>query len=139
MTIVSFSVPDRLLDELDDSMKKRGFASRSEVLRQAIRFLLAEYRSLDEIEGEIVATITIVYERAKKSGKTLSIQHQDQGSISTFLHTHVDGKNCIEVMVVRGSVESVKKITNAMKANEQVKQVKVTVISSVPTTTSPAG
>lgn len=130
MTIVSVSIPRRLLEELDGSVERRGFASRSEVVRQAIRFFMAEYRSLDEVEGEVTATITIVYERAMKNEKMLSIQHKHEGLISTFLHAHVDEDNCLEVMVVRGSVEGVRKLIEAMKADEQVKQVKVTIISS---------
>lgn len=117
-----------MLGNLDESIVKRGFTNRSEALRQAIRSFLAEYRSLDEIEGEVVATISTVYRRAGKDGRMLSIQHRHEGLILTFLHTHVDEKNCLEVMVVRGSTHDIRELVHAMKANEQVQQVKVGII-----------
>lgn len=128
LTIISVSIPDRLLKELDDSVEKRGFANRSEALRQAIRFFVEEQRSLEEVEGEIIAIITVVYEKAAKSNRMLTLQHEWGSIVLTFLHTHVDKRSCLEVMVARGFMQAVRKLVDAMRANEQVRQVKVTII-----------
>ncbi|HID18908.1 TPA: nickel-responsive transcriptional regulator NikR [Candidatus Bathyarchaeota archaeon] len=128
LTIISVSIPDRLLKELDDSVEKRGFANRSEALRQAIRFFVEEQRSLEEVEGEIIAIITVVYEKAAKSNRMLTLQHEWGSIVLTFLHTHVDKRSCLEVMVARGFMQAIRKLVNAMRANEQVRQVKVTII-----------
>jgi len=128
LTIISVSIPDRLLKELDDSVEKRGFANRSEALRQAIRFFVEEQRSLEEVEGEIIAIITVVYEKAAKSNRMLTLQHEWGSIVLTFLHTHVDKRSCLEVMVARGFMQAIRKLVDAMRANEQVRQVKVTII-----------
>ena len=128
MTVVSLSIPDRLLKELDSSVERWGFASRSEALRQAVRFFIEEQRSLKETEGEAVAIVTVVYEKAAKSDRMLALQHEWGSIVLTFLHTHVDKASCLEVMVVRGLTQSIRKLVNAMKADEQVRQVKVTMI-----------
>jgi len=128
LTVVSLSIPDRLLKELDSSVERWGFASRSEALRQAVRFFVEEQRSLRETEGEAVAIVTVVYEKAAKSGRMLALQHEWGSIVLTFLHIHVDKASCLEVMVVRGLTQSIRKLVNAMKADEQVRQVKVTMI-----------
>ena len=132
MTIVSISIPDRLLEEIDNSIKKRGFASRSEIVRQALRAFTAEYRSLRELEGEIVATITIIYARKHSKGaerdQTFNTQHEYGNVISTFLHSHVDENNCLEVIVAKGDAGVIRKLVEALRANEQIAQVKIAVL-----------
>ncbi|RLI12866.1 MAG: nickel-responsive transcriptional regulator NikR, partial [Candidatus Hecatellales archaeon] len=103
------SIPDRLLKELDSSVERWGFASRSEALRQAVRFFVEEQRSLRETEGEAVAIVTVVYEKAAKSDRMLALQHEWGSIVLTFLHTHVDKASCLEVMVVRGLTQSIRK------------------------------
>ena len=128
MTIISISIPEELLDKLDSSIKKRGFASRSEILRQAIRSFMEEYRSLETFTGEVTATVTVIYTKAAKNERMLSIQHEYGDVVLTFLHTHVDEDNCMEVMVVKGPIEDLRKLTNALKANKGVKQIKFSLI-----------
>jgi CopG family nickel-responsive transcriptional regulator len=128
LTIISVSVPDELLGKLDSSIKKRGFASRSEILRQAIRAFMEEYRSLENITGEVTATVTVIYTKAAKNERMLSIQHEYENVVLTFLHTHVDEDNCLEVMVVKGPIEDIRKLSDALKANKDVKQIKVSLV-----------
>ena len=46
MTIISVSVPDKLLEQIETSIKEQGFANRSEIVRQALRsFILKRERS----------------------------------------------------------------------------------------------
>ena len=125
MPIVSVSIPDRLLKELDDSLERRGFANRSEVLRQAVRFFIEEGRSL-EVEGEVVAVVTVVYEKAR--GSRLLTQHEHEGLLLTFLHTHVDEDSCLEVLVLKGSARAVRRLTDSIRMDGRVRQVKVTVL-----------
>jgi len=130
LTVVSLSIPDRLLEELDSSIERWGFASRSEALRQAVRFFIEEQRSLREVEGKVIAIVTVVYEKAAKSDRMLALQHEWGSIVLTFLHTHVDKASCLEVMVVKGLIRSIRKLVNAMKADKQVRQVKVTMIGT---------
>jgi len=128
LTIISVSIPDELLEKLDNSIKERGFASRSEILRQAIRSFMEEYRSLESITGEVTATVTVIYTKAAKNDVMLSIQHKYEGIVLTFLHTHVDKDSCLEVMVVKGSIQDIRKLTDAMKTNRWVKQLKISIV-----------
>ena len=66
VTVISVSVPEKLLERVENSLREQGFANRSEIIRQALRAFIMESRSLRELEGEIAASITIIYERDAK-------------------------------------------------------------------------
>ena len=128
MTVISISIPDNLLKELGDSIRERGFASRSEIVRQAVRAFTAEYRSLQELEGEILATITIITGKRANRDRILETQHQFGNVVSTFLHSHVDEEYCLEVIVARGDADVIRRLVDALKADEQIAQVKIAVL-----------
>jgi metal-responsive CopG/Arc/MetJ family transcriptional regulator len=44
MVVISLSIPDELLNELDRILGEEWYASRSEVVRQALRKCIAEYK-----------------------------------------------------------------------------------------------
>ena len=75
MTIISVSVPEKLLEKVEESIREQGFANRSEIVRQALRTYIAEARSLKELEGEISASITIIYQRESAKGQISETQH----------------------------------------------------------------
>jgi metal-responsive CopG/Arc/MetJ family transcriptional regulator len=46
----------------------------------------------------------------------------------TFLHTHIEEGNCIEIIVARGDAKAIPALVQALKANEQLSEVKVTIL-----------
>jgi CopG family transcriptional regulator, nickel-responsive regulator len=128
MSIISLSIPKSLLDKVDTCAQNQGFANRSETVRQALRFYLSESRKLDELQGKITVTITLVYQREARRGQIMDLQHNYSAAILTFLHTHVDSGSCIEIIVVKGEAEIVRSLIQALKTNKQISEVKVTII-----------
>lgn len=128
MTVISVSIPEKLLEEVDGSVEQRGFANRSEIIRQALRAFIAEDKSIMELEGEIAATVTIIYERGAERGRISDIQHNYGDLISTFLHAHIDEDHCLEVIVVKGEAETLRKLVQALRTNEEIFQIKVAVL-----------
>ena len=130
VTIISVSVPDQLLERIETSIKEQGFANRSEIVRQALRSFILESRSLRELEGEITASITIIYERNTTKGQISEI-HSFGDIIQTFLHAHIDEDYCLEVIVIKGNVEAFRKLVDAFRTNENINQLKVSVLNTV--------
>ena len=130
VTIISFSVPEKLLQQVEMSIKEQGFANRSEIVRQALRSFIMESRSLRELTGEIAASITIIYEREATKGQISEIQHSFGNIISTFLHAHIDEDQCLEVIVVKGEADNIKKLVEAFRTNEQISQIKVSILKT---------
>jgi CopG family nickel-responsive transcriptional regulator len=130
VTIISLSIPERLLKKIEMSIREQGFANRSEIIRQALRSFILESRSLKELEGEIAASITIIYEREATKGQISEIQHSFGNIISTFLHAHIDEDHCLEVIVVKGDADTIRKMVEAFRTNEQISQIKVSILKT---------
>ena len=129
MVIISLSIPDELRDELDRILGEEWNASRSEVVRQALRKYIAEYKELENIKGNIIATITALYEKKDKNEELTQLQHEFGDVMTTYLHSHLTEKSCLEVMVVKGSSKRLKDMIDGLKANRHVRQLKFSIMS----------
>ena len=129
MSIVSLSIPKNLLEKVDRYIKEQGFANRSEIIRQALRAYMSESRRLSELQGKITAIITIVYRREAKRSQITDVQHDFGPAVLTFLHTHIQEGYCIEIIVAREDAQVITALVQALKANEQISEVKVTILS----------
>jgi CopG family nickel-responsive transcriptional regulator len=128
MTVISISIPESLLKQVDDTIKEKGFANRSEIFRQSLRHFISEGGNLNELEGEITATVTIIYERMAKRDRIIDVQHIYGEIVSTFLHAHIDENYCLEMIVVKGKAATLRKLVNALRSSEQIMQIKVAVL-----------
>ena len=128
MSIISVSLPKELLEELDAVLGEDKNATRSEVLRQAIRSYLTEYKDLDSLRGNIIATITVLYEKKEQNEELSRLQHEFSDMITAYLHSHLTETSCLEVMVIKGPSNRLKSLIDGLKANKPVKQIKVSVM-----------
>jgi CopG family nickel-responsive transcriptional regulator len=128
LTVVSLSVPDTLLEQVDSMIKERGFASRSEIIRQALRLFLKEDIRIEELKGETMATITIIYREKADRVRLLDAQHVYSGLVSTFLHAHIHEGFCLEVILLKGQAQMIRKFIDTLRSNEQITQIKVAVL-----------
>jgi CopG family nickel-responsive transcriptional regulator len=128
MSIISLSIPKKLLNQIDQYAKQQGFANRSEIVRQALRSYLSESRRLDELQGRITATITLIYQREARRGQIMDLQHNYSAAILTFLHSHVEAGSCIEIIVAKGEAETIRALVQALRSNKQISEVKVTIL-----------
>jgi CopG family nickel-responsive transcriptional regulator len=129
VSIISLSLPTELLEELDAALGEDHGASRSEVIRQAVRMYLAEYSELEKIKGNIIATITVLYEKTEQNEELFRLQHEFDDIITEYLHSHLTETSCLEVMVVKGSAKRLKNLIDGLKANKPVKQIKFSVMA----------
>ena len=129
MEIISLSLPEELLQELDHILGEEHSATRSEIIRQAVRNYISEYDKLDNIKGNVIATITVLYEKTEKNEELFQIQHEFGDMITAYLHSHLTGENCLEVLVVKGSSKRLKNLIDGLKANKPVRQIKFSVMT----------
>ncbi len=129
MTIISLSIPDALLKQVDKTITEKGYVGRSELIRQALRFYLTEDLAIEEINGEAVATITLIYRENADRRRLLEAQHVYGGLVSTFLHAHIHEGYCLEVIILKGQAAVIRKFIDNLRQNEQISQIKVAVVS----------
>lgn len=130
MSIISLSLPTDLLEELDSILGVEKSANRSEILRQALRSYLSEYKKLEELKGNIIATISVLYNKEEKNEELFKLQHEFSDMITAYLHSHLTETSCLEVMVIKGSSNRLKELVDGLKANKPVKQIKLSVMTT---------
>lgn len=122
----SVSISPKLLRNFDALLKKRGYANRSEGIRDLIRDCLVE-EEWAGAKGEVIGSLTLLYDHAVRgiSDKLTALQHEHAAHVLTSMHVHLDAHNCLEVLVISGQAEEVKKISDRLLASRGVKHGKL--------------
>jgi len=130
LTRIGISLPGNLLEKFDEIITKRGYSSRSEGVRDAIRGYIRYYAWMSEVEGERVGTISLVYDHNQRGlvNSLLDIEHEFGVIIRSSLHMHINHDMCMEVLLVRGEGRDVKAVTEKIMTLRGVKHVKLTTI-----------
>lgn len=125
---VSMEAP--LLKRFDGLCRQKGYASRSEAIRDMVRDLLIE-EDLQKEETETAGTVTIIYDHHQREleEKLTDYQHHFLHAIVSTLHVHLDHHRCLEVLVMRGKAKDVKRIADGLIATKGVKHGKLVITS----------
>lgn len=125
------SMSPALLKSFDELLAKMDYGSRSEAIRDMIRNRLVE-EEWKETNKEAVGTITLVYnhETRELTENLTSLQHQYCKQIISTMHIHLDKHNCLEVLVVKGKTNEIKKIADRLISTRGVKHGKLTITTT---------
>lgn len=128
---IGISLPASLLDRFDEIIALRGYSSRSEGIRDTIRNYIVDYEWTSEQKGDRVGTITLIFDHSQRGlvDELTDIEHEYSELIESSIHVHLDERNCLEVILVRGESQDVKSIVEKMMALKGVKHVKLTTTS----------
>ena len=120
------SMDDKLLESFDRLIERKGYANRSEAIRDLIRAAQVELE-WEEDETDAVGTVTLVYNHHVRdlSDKLTEQQHAHHDQIVSALHVHLDAHNCLEVLVVRGKAGEVRRIADELIRVKGVKHGKL--------------
>ena len=120
------SIDDRLLKRFDALITEKGYVNRSEAIRDLIRNALVEEQWARGDE-EAVGTVTLVYDHHTRdlSDKLTEQQHSHHDAIVSALHVHLDAHHCLEVVVVRGKAQEVRRLADELIGTKGVKHGKL--------------
>jgi CopG family nickel-responsive transcriptional regulator len=124
MPIVSISLNDEILAELDMLKKTMGFSGRSEAIRAGIRNFVSEEKQKIELSG-IVHAILLVVHNDEFDHIVSDIKHNFENLITTHLHSKIEGEKCMELFVINGEAEKVATITHDFQTNKKMDTVKL--------------
>lgn len=122
------SLPKKLLDDFDDVLKNRGYQSRSKGIRDALQDYILRYQWMNEMEGQRIGVITIIYDHHYTGvmEDLADIQHSYREIITASMHVHMTEKYCMEVIIVNGDVNIIREVTERMMKLKGVEHVKLT-------------
>ncbi|MBC8550713.1 MAG: nickel-responsive transcriptional regulator NikR [Candidatus Brocadiales bacterium] len=121
------SMDSRLLKQFDKYINQKGYANRSEAIRDLIRNNLVE-EEWKAGTGETVGTITIIYNHHKRelTDTLTNIQHKYHASMISTMRVHLDSHNCLEVLVVKGKAREIKIVADRLIGTKGVIHGKLT-------------
>jgi len=120
MSVVSVSMPEELLERIDQFAEDHGYTGRSEVFREASRNLLNEFED-QSLEGRAlmgVVTVVFEYETTNVEEKMMRLRHDHEELVASNFHSHVGGRHCMELFVLEGTLEAISTFVGKIRATK---------------------
>ena len=124
MPIVSISLTEEILKEIDTLQKNLGFSGRSDAIRAGIRSFVSEEKQKENLSGNVNAILLVVH-NDEYDNQVNGIKHSYEDLITTHLHSKIEGDKCMELFMLKGKAESVSTITKDFQINKKMDTVKL--------------
>lgn len=124
MPIVSISLNDEILSELDKLQSSMGFSGRSEAIRAGIRTFVSEEKQKADLSGNIHAILLVVH-NDQFDHVVSGITHNFEDLITTHLHSKIDKEKCMELFLINGDAQKVSTMTKDFQTNKNMDTVKL--------------
>ena len=124
MPIVSISLNDEILSELDKLQSSMGFSGRSETIRAGIRAFVSEEKQKSDLAGDINAILLVVH-NDEFDHVVSGITHNFEDLIITHLHSKIEKEKCMELFVMNGDAVKVSTMTKDFQTNKNMDTVKL--------------
>ncbi|MBU1237869.1 MAG: nickel-responsive transcriptional regulator NikR [Gammaproteobacteria bacterium] len=127
----TISLDEDLAREFDELIAKRGYLNRSEAIRDLLRGHLESARQTGEANDYCVANLSYVYNHHERdlAERLTELQHGHHDLTVATLHAHLDHDNCLESVILKGPVASVRAFADAMVAERGVRHGSLNVVS----------
>jgi len=122
----SVSLPESLLDELDTMVERRGYQSRSQAIAALARDGLVEFAT-QLGTSSVAGTISLVYDHTQKGlqARLAAIQHRYFLMVVSSMHVHLEDHNYMEVLLVQGPAQELRKLADELSTCRGVKTGKL--------------
>ena len=124
MPIVSISLTEEILKEIDSLQKNLGFSGRSDAIRAGIRSFVSEEKQKEDLSGNVNAILLVVH-NDEYDDQVNGIKHSYEDLITTHLHSKIEGEKCMELFMLKGEADSVSSITKDFQINKRMDTVKL--------------
>ena len=121
------SIDQDLLENYDRLIGERGYATRSEALRDLIRDALIQQKIETQTDVEALGSLTLVYDHHVRNlaSEMGSFQHQFHEIILSVMHLHVSHDDCLEIIALRGVVSDIINLANGLLSLKGIKNGKL--------------
>jgi len=125
MSVVSISMPEALLERIDEFADEHGYSGRSEVVREGTRTLLEEFQGRTIDGQKQMCTVSVVFEYCQPAvqQRLTGVRHEYDAIVSATTHAHVQDQYCMELYVLEGTTEALSDFVNTVRAVPDVRAV----------------
>ena len=130
MTVVSVSMPEELLERIDEFSDEHGYTGRSEVVRDAARDLLGEFEDARLEDRDLMAVVTVLfdYETTSVEERMMGLRHEHEDLVAANFHSHVGSHYCMELFILDGSLETISAFVGKIRATRDTLSVDYSVM-----------
>ncbi|MHC1635205.1 MAG: CopG family ribbon-helix-helix protein [Candidatus Methanospirareceae archaeon] len=124
MVIISVSINEEMLKEIERLQRELGFSGRSELIRASVRMLIADNKEIEKLEGRLSSVLLLIHNQ-KDEDIVTEIKHKFEDIINTHVHNHLKEDKCLEVFVLDGDAVRIKHLTKLFQACGKMEYVKL--------------
>ena len=123
MERVTISLDEDLLGQFDGYLERKGYANRSEAIRDLLRERLEADRLSINANAHVVGCLSYVFNHHQRelSQRLTRAQHENHDLVRSTLHVHLDHENCLEVAVIEGHADDVRRFAEGTVAETGVR------------------
>lgn len=122
------SMEGNLLQKFDDLILQKGYANRSEAVRDLVREALFQ-QSLETSDQIVAGSILLFYDHHQRNlqDEMTKIQHELHHLIIAVTHFHLDHDSCLEIIVVKGKIAEVQQLGSKLTSLKGVEFGRLTI------------
>jgi CopG family nickel-responsive transcriptional regulator len=119
----TISLDEQLATAFDALIKERGYATRSEAVRDILRTHLQRSAEQRDSRGVCVANLSYVYNHHERelAERLTRIQHAHHELTVATMHAHLDHEQCLETVMLKGPVQRVREFADEIIAERGVR------------------
>ena len=131
MERITMSIDERLARDFDRLCAQRGYASRSEAIRDLLRREVEQQRQAGVGSAHCVASLSYVYSpRERRLAERLAqTRHDHHDLVISAMRVTLDHDNCLETVVLKGPVASVRGFADSVCAERGVRHGRISLVS----------
>ncbi len=125
--IISVSLSEKLLQEIDQLKEETGFSGRSDVIRASTRMLIADTQDKKNLQGDINSILILIHNQ-KSEDKVTEIKHDFEDIIETQIHSHLKEDKCLELFILEGDANRMNTLTKMFQTTRKIEYVRLITI-----------
>ncbi len=134
---VTISIDDDLARAFDALQRDRGYASRSEAVRDLVRQAVETARQDGAAGTQCVASLSYVYDYRVRAlaERLLELQHAHHDLVVATTHVILDHASSLETVILRGPTAAVRDLADRIRAERGVRFGAINLVSVEPNDT----
>jgi CopG family nickel-responsive transcriptional regulator len=127
----TISLDEQLAQAFDAWIAERGYANRSEAVRDLLRAELERSRQQAPLGLHCVGSLSYVYNHHERElGDRLTRMHHAHHDLNlATMHVHLDHEHCLETVLLRGPAADVRAFADSVCAERGVHHGKLNLVS----------
>jgi CopG family nickel-responsive transcriptional regulator len=123
MTVISISLSEESILSLERIQELLDLSGRSEAVRASIRIAEAEMSDTRKLDGDVEGVLIVVHSTHGDRWIGM-LQQRYENVIRTQLHSHLQNRKCLEVMILSSDSDELEKMMREIHRTGKADYVK---------------